>query len=107
MTTENMYMLKIYRADNHTVDVLDTPSVDEVRKAYVEMEKEWINSTAEKRPFRVPLPQLQCFAPNLIMEIKVEVISLADYQQLQNPYYKQMQSEGLTGMMNANFKQRG
>lgn len=100
-------MLRIYRADNQTVEVLDTPSVEEAKKSYFEMEKEWVDSTAEKRPFRLPFPNLNCFAPSLIMEIKVEVMTLADYNQLQNPYYKKMKSEGLTGMMNANFKHGG
>ena len=66
------------------------------------LDMEWVTSTAEKRPFRHPT-QMHSFAPSLISEIKVESMSLEEYQKQSNPYYQQMQRNGLSGVMNQNF----
>lgn len=93
----------IYRVDENHMEVFESDDLKKVTTMYNGLGKEWIDSTAEKRPFRLPAPALHSMLPSFISEIKVESMSKEEYQQSQNPYSQQMQTDGLSTMMNRNF----
>lgn len=102
-----IYKVLILRADGNNMDAFTSDDIKAVDKMYKGLEHEWITSTAEKRPFRMPSPHMHSFAPSLISEIKVESMSKEEYQSQSNPYYQQMQKEGFSGVMNRNFNNGG
>jgi len=87
------------------MEVLESEDFKAVQTMYEGLNAEWVASTAEKRPFRMPPPEMHSFVPALISEIKVQSMSKEEYHKQSNPYYKQMQKDGLGGAMNQNFKQ--
>jgi len=84
--------------------VYDSDVLVDAEKCYQELDKEWITSVEEKRPFRLREPFITSFTPGLLTEIKIDKIPLQEYQQSQNPYNQQMQEQGFTGFMQKNFK---
>lgn len=99
---DKIYKVIIYRVDNQHLEVFESDDVKAVQTMYQGLDLEWLTSTAEKRPFRHPT-EMHSFAPSLISEIKVESMSLEEYHKQSNPYYQQMQRNGLSGAMNQNF----
>lgn len=85
------------------MEMLESEDFKAVQNMYEGLNAEWVASTAEKRPFRMPPPQLHSFVPALISEIKVESMSQEEYHKQSNQYYQQMQKTGLSGAMNQNF----
>jgi hypothetical protein len=102
-----MYKVIIYRVDNNHMEVLESEDLKAVQALYEGLNIEWVNSTAEKRPFRMPPPEMHSFVPALISEIKVESMSIEEYHKQSNPYYKQMHKSGLSGAMNQSFNKGG
>ena len=100
---ELVYKLVILRVDGNHMEVLESEDIKKVENLYKGLEREWIDSTAEKRPFRMPSGR-HSFLPSFISEMKVESMSKEEYQKQSNPYYEQMKKDGLGGMMNQNFK---
>lgn len=101
-----IYKVIVYRVDGNDIEMLESTDLKQVQTMYHGLDKEWIDSTAEKRPFRLPT-EMHSFAPSLIKEIKVESMSKEEYQKQSNHYYKQMQREGFSGAMNQNFNNNG
>lgn len=100
---DRVYKVLIYRADNNHIEAFESDDFKLVQTMYKGLEHEWVASSAEKRPFRMPEPEMHSFAPALITEIKVESMSKDEYLKSENPYYKQMQKGGLTNAMSQNF----
>jgi len=100
---DRIYKVLIFRADGNHMEVFESDDYKMVEKVYEGLNIEWVASTAEKRPFRMPPPEMHSFIPALITEIKVESVSKEEYHTQSNPYYKQMQKNGLGGVMNQNF----
>lgn len=97
----------IYRVDGRDIEMLVSDDIKQVETMYKGLDYEWVTSTAEKRPFRLPEPKMHSFAPSLISEIVVESISQEEYHKQSNPYWNQMKKEGLSGSMNRNFNNGG
>lgn len=104
VNNDKVYKVIIFRVDGNHMEVLESDDVKLVETAYRGLEQEWVTSTAEKRPFRHPT-EMHSFAPALISEIKVDSMSKEEYLKQSNPYYQQMQRNGLSGAMNQNFNQ--
>lgn len=104
---DRIYKVLIFRADGKDIEAFQSDDFKAVENMFNGIELEWVNSTAEKRPFKMPAPHMHSFAPSLISEIKVESISKEEFQAQNNPYYQQMQREGFSGVMNQNFKHNG
>lgn len=102
---DRIYKVLIFRVDGNHMELLESDDIKAVQALYEGLNIEWVESTAEKRPFRMPPPEMHSFVPALISEIKVESMSKEEYHKQSNPYYKQMQKDGLSGAMNQNFKQ--
>lgn len=100
---DRIYKVLLLRVDGNHMEVFESDDLKAVQMVYKGLELEWVNSTAEKRPFRMPEPALHSFAPALISEIKVESMSKEEYHKQSNHYYQQMQKDGLSGVMNRNF----
>lgn len=107
MASDRIYKIVIFRVDGNHMDVFESDDFKKVEIMYNGLNSEWVESTAEKRPFRMPPPELHSFLPALISEIKVQSISRDEYTQMSNPYYKQMQKDGFNGVMNRNFNTGG
>lgn len=107
MAQELMHRIILFRIDGNHMEVFESDDIKAVKNMYQGLDHEWVTSTAEKRPFRMPEPQMHSFAPSLISEIKVESISKEEYLKKGNPYYKQMQKDGFNGVMNQNFNNGG
>lgn len=103
MSQEYIYKILIFRADNNHIEAFESEDYKAVQTMYKGLDYEWVASSAEKRPFRMPEPALHSFTPSLITEIKVESMSKEEYLKQKNPYYQQMQKNGLGGAMNQNF----
>lgn len=103
MASEFIYTLIIYRVDGRDMSIFESDNLEHVKAVYKDMDKEWVESTAEKRPFRLPESELHSFLPSLITEIKVEKTSKEEYHKQSNPYYRNMKENGLSGAMNQNF----
>lgn len=99
---DTIYKVIIYRVDNQHLEAFESDDVKAVKTVYEGLDLEWVNSTAEKRPFRHPT-EMHSFAPSLISEIKVESMSLEEYQKQNNPYHQQMHRGGFSSVMNQNF----
>ena len=97
-----IYQVLILRVDGNHMVAFKSENQEEANTAYKGLELEWKNSTAEKRPFQV-LNQMHSMLPSLISELKVETLSADEYQKQSNPYYDQMNKNGLSGAMNQNF----
>lgn len=106
MASDRIYKLMIYRVDGQDIEVLESDDIKLVQTMYNGLDHEWVASTAEKRPFRHPT-EMHSFAPSLISEIKVESMSKEEYHKQSNPYFKDMQRKGLSGVMNQNFNNGG
>lgn len=89
------------------MEVFESDDLKAVESLYNGLNHEWVESTAEKRPFKMPPPELHCMLPALISEIKVESMSKEEYHKQSNPYYKQMHQNGLGGVMNQSFNKGG
>lgn len=107
MAQQLIYKVVIYRVDGNDLEVLESEDVNKVKNMYKGLEHEWISSTAEKRPFKMPEPHIHSFLPSFISEIKVHSMSKEEYQAQSNPYYQQMQREGTSGVLNKNFNNGG
>jgi len=103
---DTIYKVLIFRADGQHMEVFESDDVKAVESMYRGLDLEWVNSTAERRPFRHPT-KFHSFAPSLISEIKVESMSKEEYHKQGNPYYQQMQRNGLSGVMNQSFNNGG
>ena len=100
-----MYRVCVIRQDkSEPIYVLDTDLLEQAVKCYRELDKEWVTSVEEKRPFRLITPYITSFVTSLCKEIKIEKMTLEEYQQSTNPYNQQMQDQGFTGFMQNNFK---
>ena len=97
----------MYRIDGTSKVILESEDVKQVESMYKGLEHEWITSTAEKRPFKLPAPEMHMMLPSLISEIKVESLSREEYHKSRNPYYKEMEEKGLGRIMNQNFNNGG
>jgi len=97
----------IYRVDGNDIEMLVSDDIKQAENMYKGLDHEWLTSTAEKRPFRLPEPKMHSFAPSLISEIVVQSISREEYEKQSNPYWNQMSKEGLGGSMNRNFNNGG
>lgn len=64
---------------------------------------EWYESTSEKRPFRMDVPYMTHFLPNLIVEIEISEMDELEYQRLNSPLDKQLKEMGTTGFMGKHF----
>lgn len=101
-----MYRVCVIRQDkSEPIYVLDTDLLEQAVKCYRELDKEWVTSVEEKRPFRLGVPYMTSFSPALCVEIMIDKMSFDEYQQINNPYNQQMQDQGFTGFMQNNFKQ--
>lgn len=107
MAPELIYKIVIYRVDGNHLEAFESEDLKQVQNMFKGLDHEWVTSTAEKRPFRMPEPLMHSFAPSLISEIKVESMSKEEYQKQSNPYYKQMKKDGFGGVMNQNFNNGG
>lgn len=107
MAHELMYQITIYRVDGNHMVAFESEDIKAVQTCFKGLDHEWVTSTAEKRPFRMPEPLMHSFAPSLISEIKVESMSKEDYLKQSNPYYSQMKKDGLGGVLNQNFNNGG
>lgn len=107
MASDLIYKIVIYRVDNNQMEIFESDDVKAVHTMYDGVVEEWVNSTAEKRPFNLPPPIKHAIVPNLISEVKIETISKEEYHKQSNPYYKQSQEDGFGGAMNRNFNNRG
>lgn len=103
MADNLVHRVIIYRADNTQIVVFDTATLSDAKNMYRILDKEWFDSTAEKRPFRLPEPAAHSMLPGLVSEIKVESMTLQQYEQLSNQYYQTMNNQGLMGAMNSHF----
>ena len=106
MAQQLLYRIILYRVDGQDMVMLESEDIKAVETMYKGLDHEWVTSTAEKRPFRHPT-EMHSFAPSLISEIKVESMSKDEYHKQNNPYYKQMQRDGFSGVMNQNFNNGG
>lgn len=104
---DRIYKVTIFRVDGNHMEILESDDIKMVKTVYEGLNIEWVASTAEKRPFRMPPPEMHSFVPALISEIKVESMSKEEYHTQNNHYYKQMQENGLSGVMNQNFNNGG
>ena len=104
---DRIYKVLIFRVDGNHMEVFESDDSKAVENVYNGLNSEWVNSTAEKRPFKMPPPELHSFLPALISEIKVESMSKEEYHKQSNPYYQQMQKEGFSGVMNRSFNKGG
>ena len=102
-----IHKVHIYRTDGKHIETLVSEDIELAETMYKGLEKEWIDSTAENRPFRLPSPRMHSFAPALILEIKVESISKEEHANSSNPYFRQMEQDGLGGSMNRHFNNGG
>jgi hypothetical protein len=100
---DKVYRITIFRVDGNHMEVFESEDFKAVETVYNGLNMEWVASTAEKRPFRMPPPELHSFIPALISEIKVQSMSKEEYHKQSNQYYQQMQKSGLSGSMNQNF----
>lgn len=107
MAVELIYKVMICRVDGRDIEMLISDDIKQVENMYKGLDHEWVTSTAEKRPFRLPEPKMHSFAPSLISEIVVDSMSKEEYQKQSNPYWNQMKKEGLSGSMNRNFNNGG
>lgn len=107
MASERVYRIVIFRADGNNIDILESDDFKEVENMYNGLNSEWVESSAAKRPFKMPPPSLHSFLPALITEIKVESISKEEYHAQSNPYYQHMKKNGLSGTMNQHFNKGG
>jgi hypothetical protein len=104
---DRIYKVLIFRVDGNHMEVLESDNLKLVENLYNGLNMEWVASTAEKRPFKMPPPEMHSFVPALISEIKVESMSQEEYHKQSNHYYKQMQKDGLGGVMNQSFNKGG
>jgi len=104
---DRIYKILIFRVDGNHMEVFESDDLKAVENLYHGLNTEWVESSAAKRPFHMPPPELHSFSPSLITEIKVESMSKEEYHKQSNPYYKQMQKDGLSGVMNQSFNKSG
>lgn len=107
MANNLIYKVLLFRTDGQVIDVLETRTLKDAETCYYGLSKEWVDSTAEKRPFKLPSPIMHAMLPSLILDIKVESITEEEYQRNSNPYYQEMQRDGVSGVMNRNFNTNG
>lgn len=107
MAADRIYTITIFRVDGNHMNIFESEDFKTVEAMYLGLSKEWVDSTAEKRPFKLPSPTLHSLLPALISEIKVESMSREEYHRQENPYYKQMQRDGFSGTINRNFNTGG
>lgn len=104
---DRIYRITILRVDGNHMEVFESDDLKAVQNMYDGLNQEWVTSTAEKRPFKMPPPRLHSFVPSLISEIEVTSISKEEYHKQSNPYYAQMKRDGLSGVMNQSFNKGG
>lgn len=93
---ELSYAVVIYRKDEQHIIALRETDYDKAYKLWEELQHKWISAHKETQPFILKDPEVTCFEPGLIKEIKIEPIAGAPVGQgmEHNPYMKRMQQTG-------------
>lgn len=97
-----MYLVAMYRQDYDINDPLIIDEFDDNKKAFEllkALEKEWIESAKEERPFRLTKPHKEIFISSLIIKVSIVEMDMKEYEAYKDPMHNQMQKEGFTETM--------
>ena len=104
MNEAKVYIVLLQRVDlSEPLEMLVTDVETQAIAKLQELDEMWVSSVEKKHPFRIDYPYKGSFVSSLVKEIKVQEMSVAEFQQRMNPYEQEMRSKGLTGWMNTNF----
>lgn len=75
-------MVLLYRTDRREpIKLIETDNEQEANDVFTGAEDEWVESSKDKRPFRMKVPQRTSFLPSLIIEVTLESMSMLEYEQ--------------------------
>jgi hypothetical protein len=104
MNETKVYIVLLQRMDSsEPLEIMVTDVEKDAVAKLQSLDDMWVSSVEKKHPFRIDVPYKGSFAPTLVKEVRIEEMSISDYQQRQNPYDREMRDKGFSGWMGTNF----
>ena len=93
---EFIYEVQILRTDGKHIAVNQYRVLEEAKKSWAKLTKNWEDSTKDHRPFVITEPNVSAFSPGLIYEITIAEIPTNVMGDEDNPYMRSMRDSGFS-----------
>lgn len=96
---KQVYETIIFRKDGEHISALQSIKFDEAVEKWKELNGQWEEAIANKKPFKIMNPIVTAFDPGLISEIAVRPLMKVPESKYDNPYQQQMMKQGLSNTL--------
>jgi hypothetical protein len=104
MTEAKVYIVLLQRMDlPEPLEIMVTEVEKEAIAKLQSLDEMWVNAVEKRHPYRIDVPYKGSFAPNLVKEIRIEEMTVSEFQHLNNPHSKNLKATGVASWMGQNF----